>query len=54
MIYQPKGGMCAACIHAARDCTHLDFAQMPVIGKWRGVALIVKCREFQKRGGGDE
>ena len=44
MIHQPKGGMCMTCQHAKRNCSHLPFADMPVISK-RGIVAIVKCTE---------
>jgi hypothetical protein len=49
MIYQPKGGMCQSCAHARRDCSSLPFSTMPVIGKWNGFVLIVRCTEHKPK-----
>ncbi|EJM09797.1 hypothetical protein PMI21_05529 [Pseudomonas sp. GM18] len=48
MNYQPKGGMCATCTHAHRNCSHLPFITMPVI-KVDGQTVIVRCTDFQRR-----
>jgi hypothetical protein len=47
--YQPKGRMCASCVHFFRNCSHLKFAEMPVIetDKKTGVK-IVKCTEYER------
>lgn len=47
MTYQPKGGMCAACIHAPRKCDHLPFNKMPPI-KRDAETIIVRCTDFQR------
>jgi hypothetical protein len=48
--YQPKGGMCAQCKHILRDCSHLKFSTMPVIGIYKNKAAtkIVKCTDYKK------
>lgn len=47
MNHQPKGGMCVACIHAARDCSALKFDAMAPI-KRDGQTVIVRCTDFQR------
>lgn len=42
MISSTKGGMCASCQHAKRNCSTLPFDQMPVIERTPG-AIIVRC-----------
>jgi len=32
-IHQPKGGMCATCKNALKDCSDLDFKRMPTISR---------------------
>ena len=49
MIYQPKGSMCIACVHATRDCSGLDFSKMPIIGLYRKIAHVVACTEYKKK-----
>ncbi len=44
MNKQPKGSMCANCVHKLRKCDHLDFNSMLPIEK----PNIVKCVEFEK------
>jgi len=46
MTHQPKGGMCAACRHALRDCSSLPFSSMPVLQR-DGKTTIVRCTQFQ-------
>ncbi len=46
--HQPKGGLCAACIHRTRDCSFLRFDTMPVI-EADGLTRIVRCTDFQRR-----
>lgn len=47
--YQPKGGMCAACVHIYLDCSLLDFKSMPRIsGPDERGAVIVKCTAFYR------
>ncbi|SEI63609.1 hypothetical protein SAMN04244572_03215 [Azotobacter beijerinckii] len=48
MIFQPKGGMCAVCHHALRNCSTLPFDRMPVLQR-DGQTVIVRCTEFQRR-----
>jgi len=45
--YQPKGGMCATCVHRSRKCHHLPFDEMPIIGTQPNVR-IVRCTEFKR------
>lgn len=46
--YQPKGGMCATCVHKLEDCTHLHFEAMQKIGKGDADGtVIVKCMQFK-------
>lgn len=47
--HQPKGSMCAACQHAARDCSALPFGQMPVIKRYPDGAKAVRCSSFARR-----
>lgn len=48
--YQPKGGMCASCAHLLRNCTHLKFDGMPVIGiNPTTGARIVICTEHERK-----
>jgi hypothetical protein len=46
MNHYPKGGMCATCRHTMRDCSHLDFAAMPVLSRACD-AVIVRCTDFE-------
>lgn len=46
--HQPKGGMCCACVHALRDCSHLPFCTMPALAS-DARTVIVRCTEFQRR-----
>lgn len=48
MNYQPKGGMCATCVHAYRDCSHLLFSTMPPLSR-DNQTVIVRCTDFQRR-----
>lgn len=48
MTHQPKGGMCATCVHARRNCSHLPFSTMPPLSR-DGQTVIVRCTEFQRR-----
>lgn len=48
MIYQPKGGMCAKCIHKHEDCSKLDFSKMKQIQRTLN-AVIVKCDKFNRQ-----
>jgi len=45
MKNQPKGGMCATCINALKDCSQLDFSKMPIIQR----PNIVKCTEYVRK-----
>lgn len=49
MRRQPKGGMCATCEHAFRNCSNLPFELMPAIDK-TDEAIIVRCTEFVRKG----
>lgn len=53
MNHQPKGGMCVACIHAARDCSALKFETMAPI-KRDGQTVIVRCTDFQRAAKSDQ
>jgi len=48
MNQQPKGGMCATCVHAHRNCSRLPFSTMPTLAR-DGQTLIVRCTEFRRR-----
>ncbi len=48
MNHQPKGGMCATCAHAHRNCSHLPFSTMPPLSN-DGQTVIVRCTDFQRR-----
>lgn len=51
LIYTPKGGMCATCDHAMRDCSHLDFESMnPICKGARDGTVIVRCSEYVNSG----
>ena len=45
--FYPKGGMCCACKHFQRGCSHLDFKTMPVISR-RDNEHIVRCTDFSR------
>lgn len=45
--YQPKGGMCAKCIHKHDDCSKLDFSKMKQIQR-DSDSVIVKCVNFDR------
>ncbi|MGL5280708.1 MAG: hypothetical protein ACRC8W_03005 [Plesiomonas shigelloides] len=45
--YQPKGGMCAKCIHKHEDCSKLDFSKMKQIQRSSN-SVIVKCVNFER------
>lgn len=45
-LHQPKGSMCAACIHSGRDCSHLSFKDMPKLTSPQWPVVIVRCTEF--------
>jgi hypothetical protein len=47
MIHQPKGGMCAACAHAHRNCSDLPFKDMAPIQR-DGNTVIVRCTDFKR------
>jgi len=50
-IYQPKGSMCAICVHKNSKCSHLDFSKMKVIEtlELHGDSLkVVRCTEFKR------
>lgn len=47
MNYYPKGGRCAHCQHAHRDCSSLPFDTMPVHRR-DGVDVVVICTEFRQ------
>ncbi|CTQ75951.1 hypothetical protein LAX5112_04421 [Roseibium alexandrii] len=48
-MHQPKGGLCANCIHSVRICSHLDFTSMPVIKTYDDGTKAVKCSDYSKR-----
>lgn len=50
LTYQPKGGMCAGCVRAHMDCSHLPFSDMPPICKpdAQGV-VVVRCTHYENR-----
>ena len=50
MKHQPKGGMCAICIHKKEDCLHLPFKTMPSISRKPSEdgIIIAKCTLFEK------
>lgn len=48
MNHQPKGGMCATCAHAHRNCSHLPFSTMPPLSN-DGQTVIVRCTDFLLR-----
>lgn len=45
ITHQPKGRMCMGCANRFKDCSHLDFTKMRVIGKYNDTS-IVKCTEW--------
>jgi len=45
--HQPKGGMCTSCAKKYLDCSHLNFAEMPVIDKTLTV-IIVRCTSYER------
>ena len=49
--HQPKGGMCAVCIHMKEDCSHLPFKTMPSISRKPSEdgIIIVKCTSFERK-----
>ncbi len=48
--YIPKGGMCGTCQKQTANCSQLDFASMPKIGKGHQDGLVVvRCIEFERR-----
>lgn len=50
MTYQPKGSMCAACLHKHQDCSHLPFDKMMPISKSTDLGcVIVRCTEFKEK-----
>ena len=51
MTYQPKGGMCATCRYAKRDCSDLPFASMPVIKVYPYGTKAVRCKEWERKNG---
>lgn len=44
-LYQPKGSMCMACQHLQRDCSGLDFHNMPMI-RCTELVVVVRCTEY--------
>ena len=46
--HQPKGGMCAVCVHKKEDCSHLSFKTMKPIKTYPDGTIIVKCTSFIK------
>ena len=51
MKHQPKGGMCAICIHMKEDCSNLPFKTMPSISRKpsQDGIIIVKCTSFERK-----
>lgn len=54
-FHQPKGSMCANCIHKLADCSHLDFSKMWPIEKVKNketsaTTMIVRCKGFAPAG----
>lgn len=40
--------MCARCVHAERDCSHLEFERMTPIQKpTEDGVIVVKCIDYQ-------
>ena len=48
VVYQPSGMMCSTCVHKRRDCSHLDFSSMRVIGTYHNGDKKVKCADFAR------
>lgn len=51
-LYQPKGGMCASCKDFLKNCTSLNFKNMPVIDRYNHNGddfIIVKCTNFERQ-----
>ena len=46
-MHRPRGRMCLRCARAAYNCSALDFAHMPAIGKDSDGVVIVKCSEYK-------
>ncbi len=50
--YQPKGSMCAVCVHKESDCSNLDFEVMrPIMEEFKSktnTMRVVKCEHFFK------
>ena len=50
MTHQPKGGMCAVCVHVHRNCSQLPFSSMPALAR-DAQTVIVRYTNFQRRSG---
>ena len=46
--YQPKGGMCATCKHKLKDCSTLNFSEMPKLKAISDKDIIVRCTSFER------
>ena len=46
-LYTPKGSMCIACTHKARECKHLPFATMLAIERLPA-QVVVRCWDFAR------
>jgi hypothetical protein len=47
ITYQPKGGMCAACIRKLDDCSRFEFDKMRA-HEANDSVIIVICSAFKK------
>lgn len=53
--YRPRGGMCTACLAGlTKNCSALQFADMPVISQDPDGTLVVLCTEFQRIAQGEQ
>jgi hypothetical protein len=46
--YQPKGGMCATCRNKFKDCSGLNFSEMPKLKAISDKVIIVRCTKFDR------
>lgn len=44
---RPKGSMCIACRHALRDCSWLNFGDMPHLRRTDD-EIVVRCTGFER------
>lgn len=49
MHYIPKGSMCQVCVYVKDDCSKLDFKSMKAIEHYKGVSVIVRCTNFERK-----